>query len=134
MPADAEIVERYTLLEEIARGGMGAVYRAQDHSLNRELALKVLLPQHADRQDIACRFVEEAQITAQLQHPGIVPVHEIGILPDGRPYLTMKLIRGARFSELLQARTSPRQDRPRFVAILFQVCQAVAYAHSQGGG
>ena len=73
---------RYQLLGEIARGGMGAVLKGRDPDLNRDLALKVLLDQHRDRADLVDRFVEEAQICGQLQHPGVVPVYELGTLPD----------------------------------------------------
>jgi serine/threonine-protein kinase len=128
----AEITGRYSVVEEIARGGMAAVYRARDHALKRDLALKVLLPKYANSQAIACRFVEEAQITAQLQHPSIVPIHEIGTLPDGRPYFAMKLIKGRLLAEMLRTRSSPSQDRLRLLGIFLQVCHAVAYAHSKG--
>src|SRR5262245_52241295 len=83
---------RYRVLEVIGRGGMGAVWRAHDRDLNRPLAVKVLLADHRGRPDLERRFLEEAQITGQLQHPGIPPVHEIGRLDDGRPFLAMKLI------------------------------------------
>src|SRR5581483_1444380 len=79
----------------------------------------------------ACaRFVAEAQITGQLQHPGIPAVHELGTLPDGRPFLAMKLVKGRTLHELLKERTDPAQERGRFVGIFEQVCQAVGYAHA----
>src|SRR5262249_6020537 len=71
---------------EIARGGMGAVLRARDADLGREVAVKVLLENHAGKTEFVRRFVEEAQIAGQLQHPGVVPVYELGKLPDQRPY------------------------------------------------
>src|SRR5262249_5238598 len=77
-------------------------------------------------------FVEEAQIGGQLQHPGVVPVHELGQLPDGRPYFTMKLVRGRTLVALLQARATPAEDLPRWLDVFVQVCQTVAYGHSKG--
>jgi tetratricopeptide (TPR) repeat protein len=121
---------RYELGEEIAHGGMGAVLLARDPALNRDLAIKVLKPELQHRPDLVRRFVEEAQITAQLPHPGIVPVHELGQDDNGLPYLAMKLVRGQTLAQLLAPRASPAEDLPRFVGIFEQVCQAVAFAHS----
>jgi serine/threonine-protein kinase len=122
---------RYELGEEIARGGMGAIFLARDPTLNRDLAVKVLKPELHDRPEMVRRFVEEAQITAQLPHPGIVPVHELGQDVNGLPFLAMKLVRGDTLAELLARRASPQEDLPRFVGIFEQVCQAVAFAHSR---
>src|SRR5436190_23672517 len=85
---------RIALQGELARGGMGVVLRGHDPALNREVAVKVLLGSHAGRPDIERRFVEEAQITGQLQHPGVVPVHDLGRFADGRPFFAMKLVAG----------------------------------------
>src|SRR5262249_22064902 len=82
---------RYALGEEIAHGGMGAVYRATDTALGREVAVKVLQECFALDSGVARRFADEARITAQLQHPAIPPVHDLGTLADGRPFLAMKL-------------------------------------------
>jgi serine/threonine-protein kinase len=120
---------RYELLEEIARGGMGAVWRARDPELNRDLAIKVMRPEVRHNPDLVRRFLEEAQITAQLPHPGIVPVHDIGKDEDGLPFLVMKLVRGRTLEQLLAERDSPRNDLARFVDVFEQVCQAVAFAH-----
>ncbi len=122
-------VQRYDLLVELARGGMGIVYRAADRVFDREVAVKILASNAGSDSPAALRFVEEARITAQLQHPAVPPVHDLGILPDGRPYLAMKLIKGETLETLLDRRTDPAADRPRFLAIFGQVCQAVAYAH-----
>jgi serine/threonine-protein kinase len=122
----------WELLEEIGRGGIGVVHRWRDHALRRDLAVKLLREKYRDNADLRRRFVEEAQIGAQLQHPGVAPVHELGELPDGRPYFTMKLIRGRTLAELLGQRKSPADDLPRFVAIFEQVCQTLAYAHAHG--
>ena len=80
---------------------------------------------------LARRFVDEARIAGQLQHPGIPMVHDLGTLPDGRPLLAMKLIKGRTLEALLRDRLDPATDRGRFVAAFEQVCQAVAYAHSR---
>lgn len=89
---------------------MGIVYRARDQRLNRDVAVKTLQFKHAPTTLLARRFVEEAQITGQLQHPGIPPVHEVGALPDGRPVL-MKLIEGRALAELLASAGAVRMAR-----------------------
>ena len=121
---------RYILGEELARGGMGVIYRARDMSLGREVAVKVLQDKLALDSGTAYRFAAETRITAQLQHPGIPSVHDSGTLPDGRPFLAMKLIKGHTLEELLRRRSDPAADRGRFMAVFEQVCQAVAYAHA----
>src|SRR5262249_54723438 len=124
-------VGRYPVLGEIGRGGMGTVLLSRDPELGRDLALKVMLGDCAGRPAVVQRFCEEAQVGGQLQHPGMVPVYELGRADDGRPYFTMKLVKGDTLARLLKERASPAQDRPRFMKIFEQVCQAVAYAHSQ---
>jgi len=96
---------RYQVLGEVARGGMGVVLKARDADLGRDLALKVLLDRHRGDQDMVRRFVEEAQIGGQLQHPGIVPVHELGTLADLRPFFAMTLVKGRTLAALLAERT-----------------------------
>jgi serine/threonine-protein kinase len=119
-------------LAEVARGGMGVVYRGRDPALDRDLAVKVLREDHAGEPRLVRRFLAEARIMARLQHPGIPPLHAAGTLPDGRPYFTMKLIRGRTLAELLDGRPGPGHDLPRWLQAFEQVCQAVAYAHSEG--
>jgi tetratricopeptide (TPR) repeat protein len=102
---------------------MGIVYRATDTTFDRPVAVKVLLGGSARR------FADEARITGQLQHPAIPPVHDLGTLPDGTPFLAMKLIKGETLDRLLKDRPDPAADRGRFIAAFEQVCQAVAYAH-----
>jgi serine/threonine-protein kinase len=126
-----EPVGRYELREEIARGGMGAVYLAIDRTLRRQVAVKLLLSRFEGGSAVARRFVDEAHIAGQLQHPGIPPIHDLGTLPDGRPFLAMKLIKGQTLDDLLDERTDPGADRGRFIAVFEQVCQAVAYAHAR---
>jgi serine/threonine-protein kinase len=122
---------RFVLGEELARGGMGVVYRARDESLGRDVAVKLLADRYAADSAVGRRFLDEARVTAQLQHPGVPPVFEVGRLPDGRPYLAMKLIKGRTLEDLLRERPDPAADRGRFLAVFQQVCQAVAYAHSR---
>ena len=124
--------DRYQLQGEIARGGMGAIIKGRDTDLGRDLAVKVLLDSHKDNPDVIQRFVEEAQIGGQLQHPGIAPVYELGQFEDRRPFFTMKLVKGKTLAALLQSRQSADDDRPRFLGIFEQVCQTMAYAHSKG--
>jgi serine/threonine-protein kinase len=119
---------RYQLVGEIARGGKGAVLKGRDTDLGRDVAVKVLLEGHAGRAELVQRFVEEAQIAGQLQHPGVTPVYELGVLPDRRPYFTMKLVKGRTLAALLAQRNDPAQDRPRWLGVFLQACQALAYA------
>ncbi len=123
---------RYHLMGEIARGGMGVVLKGRDEDLGRDLAVKVLLEKHRGNPELVRRFVEEAQIGGQLQHPGIVPVYELGQLPDDRLFIAMKLLRGRTLAALLEARKDPAEERPRFLQIFEHVCQTMAYAHSCG--
>jgi serine/threonine-protein kinase len=132
VPPTEEPVGRNILFEEIGRGGMGRVLRGRDNDLRRELAVKVLLEQHSGDADVERRFIEEAQIGGQLQHPGVVPVYELGRFPDRRPFFTMKLVKGRTLAELLKERPDVGHDQARFLTIFEQVCQAVAYAHSKG--
>jgi serine/threonine-protein kinase len=130
---------RVHLLGEIARGGMGAVLRGHDPELGRELAVKVILPAHRGNPDLLRRFVGEARLAGQLQHPGIMPVYDLGKLDDGRPFFTMKLIQGRTLAALLAERApggantpgSP-QELPRLLRYFEAVCQAVGYAHAKG--
>ena len=122
---------RYQVLGEIGRGGVGVVYKGRDQDLGRDVAMKVLRPEHVNRPEIVERFVEEAQIGGQLQHPGIVPVYEIGLQAGERPYFAMKLVKGHTLAELLAQRKSPDEDRRRFLGIFEQVCQTIAYAHAR---
>ena len=110
---------RYRLLREIARGGMGVVYEAEDAELQRRVAIKVLATELASR-DAVERMRAEARVIAQLEHPGIVPLHDAGTLPDGRVFYVMKLVRG---------RTLAESDHLR---VFLRVCEAVAFAHARG--
>jgi serine/threonine-protein kinase len=131
MPPPEQTGDRYQLSGEIARGGMGAVLRGRDVDLGRDLAVKVLLQKYTDRPEVARRFIEEAQIGGQLQHPGVVPVYDIGRFGD-RPFFTMKLVKGQTLQALLAERSDPAAEQPRFLAIALQVAQTLAYAHAKG--
>jgi serine/threonine protein kinase len=111
---------RYTLVEPLGRGGMGAVYRVHDRALGREVAMKVLsgAPDEASRQ----RLEQEARVLARLEHPGIVPVHDVGTLPDGRVFYVMKLVRGEPLTALA-GRVEAVSERLR---LLIRVADAVA--------
>ena len=139
------VPDDYRLIREIGRGGMGVVYEATQVSLNRQVALKIgreraAIPSSASHKngqatrDAAThqRFVEEAQVGGQLQHPGIVPVYEVGALADERPYFTMKLVKGRTLATMLDERRSVDEDRAVFLRIFESVCQTMAYAHSKG--
>jgi eukaryotic-like serine/threonine-protein kinase len=118
---------RYSLLEPVARGGMGLVYAAQDEKLGRRVALKVLDVE--DRKgELAQRLIREAQVLAQLEHPGIVPVHDVGTLEDGRVFYTMKFVEGQRLDKHIETVESV-PDRLR---LFLRICDAVAFAHARG--
>jgi tetratricopeptide (TPR) repeat protein len=120
----------YELLDEVGRGGMGVVYRARDAALDRNVAVKLLSDRYPADSLPAQRFLNEARITGQLQHPGIPAVHQVGALADGRPFLAMKLIKGSTLDAMLKQRPNPLADRGRLLAIFEAVCQAVGYAHA----
>ena len=120
----------YELLDEVGRGGMGVVYRARDQALGRDVAVKLLSERYAPDSLPAQRFLSEARITGQLQHPGIPAVHQVGHLPDGRPFLAMKLIKGSTLEAVLKDRPDPSAERGRLLAVFEAVCQAVGYAHA----
>jgi len=117
---------------EIARGGMGIVFRARDPALQREVALKLLHEELSGDAAAVERFLEEARVGGMLQHPGVVPVYACGRTQTGRPWFTMKLIAGETLASLLAKRASPAHEQGRFLAILESVCRTIAYAHSRG--
>lgn len=131
MPSLDQTGDRYQLSGEIARGGMGAILRGRDIDLGRDLAIKVLLEKYTHRPEVARRFIEEAQIGGQLQHPGVVPVYDIGHFGD-RPFFTMKLVKGQTLAALLSERSDSTADLSRLINIALQVTQTLAYAHAKG--
>ncbi|MEE8106364.1 MAG: tetratricopeptide repeat protein [Planctomycetota bacterium] len=124
--------QRYESVGEIARGGVGEVWKSRDVDLGRDVAVKVLLERHMESPEMLQRFIEEAQIGGQLQHPGIVPVYELGLNDEQRPFFAMKLVKGDTLAALLQARPDPSHDRRRVISIFEHICLTVAYAHSRG--
>jgi serine/threonine protein kinase len=118
---------RYRILEEIGRGGMGAVFTAEDPELRRTVALKVL-NLFDSTGEAAARMQREARILARLEHPGIVPIHDVGVLPDGRVYYAMKLVRGQRLDEFCAA----RHPLTEILRLFRRICEPVAFAHASG--
>jgi serine/threonine-protein kinase len=120
--------ERYEILAEIARGGMGVVYRARDRGLNRTVALKMILPQQLQSAAAIQRFQSEAEAVAALDHPGILPIYEVGEL-DGLPFFSMKLAEGGSLATQLAG----YRDRPRDAArLIAHVARAIHHAHERG--
>jgi serine/threonine-protein kinase len=116
---------KYEIVARIGQGGMGTVYRVHDRELGREVALKVVrLPEGAP--DIAARMMREARTLARLEHPGIVPIHDVGTLVDGRVFYAMKLVRGSPLHELAVTGLAER------LRIVERICEAVAFAHAHG--
>src|SRR5580704_648943 len=118
---------RYLLQDKLGQGGMGGVYRVEDTILTRQVALKVI--GFADSGgELAARLLREAKVIAQLEHPGIVPVHDVGTLPDGRVFYTMKLVQGHR----LDQRAAELGGVPDRLRIFRRICEAVSFAHARG--
>ncbi|TNE89140.1 MAG: protein kinase [Deltaproteobacteria bacterium] len=135
--------ERYEDLGLLGTGAMGEVRKVRDRDLNRVMAMKIIRNRLLAKRRVLARFVEEAQATAQLTHPGIVPVHELGRLPDGRLYFTMQVVTGTTLRRLLRelhtasaggrwGRTESGLTLRRIIDIFRKACDAVAYAHSRG--
>ena len=134
---------RYKLISQHARGGMGRIWVAMDNTLGRQIALKELIGGGASRLlDVSgrgltapaapvARFLQEARVTGQLEHPSIVPVYELGHRADGTPYYTMKLVRGRTLSEAIEKCTDLR-TRLELLPHFADLCNAIAYAHDRG--
>ncbi len=135
-------LNRYEDLGLLGRGGMGEVRRVRDRHLGRTLALKVIHAQGLRRPGLVARFLEEAQATAQLQHPNIIPIYDLGRLPDGRLWFTMKEVTGPTLAAVLDGCGAPALQREpggvrgwgprRVVGALVKVCEAMDYAHRRG--
>jgi len=125
--------ERYEFLSLIGRGGMGEVHRAHDRLLNRHVAIKIIRADLAGQLELNARFLEEAQIAAQLDHPAVVPVYDHGRLQDGRMWLAMKIVQGETWTKALRthhrAPTGPSLHQQ--VQTFLRVCEAVAAAHAR---
>ena len=111
----------------LGQGGMGRVYRVHDEQLGRDVALKVLRRELVEDPAARARFVAEARLTAQLDHPGVVPIHAMGTFADGQPWFRMKEVRGRTLEEV-----APELDRRDHVEVLRRVCEALAAAHARG--
>jgi len=128
--------QRYVVRGEIARGGMGAVLKAVDCDIRREVAVKYMLDEKDAKKK--ARFIEEAQINGQLEHPNIVPVYDLGVDAQKRPFIMMKMVKGKSLKEVLdQLRENPKQVEKEFTLsrclnILVNVCNALAFAHARG--
>jgi serine/threonine protein kinase len=128
---------RYIMGQEIGRGGMGAVFQVVDSDLRRTLAMKVALPydgEEDEKIEFISRFLEEAQVTGQLDHPGIVPLHEVGMDSKGRIYFTMRMVKGDHLGKIFkQARKRENGwTIEKGVVALMRVCESMAYAHDKG--
>jgi WD40 repeat protein/serine/threonine protein kinase len=140
-----DVGSRYVIKQDIASGGMGTILRVWDGDLRRNLAMKVMHSKGGASSSEASaaepldperlgRFLEEAQITGQLDHPGVVPVHELGIDSRGRCYFTMRFVRGRELKEVLDLARDARDGwtRTKVLGVILKVCEAMAYAHSKG--
>ncbi len=135
--------QRYELQGELSRGGMGAILKVTDRALRRSLAMKVVLDRGAPQgaatptpvdPGALARFLDEAQVTGQLEHPGVVPVHELGVDADGRAYFTMRLVRGRDLETIfgLVHAQAEGWNRTRALGVLQKVCETMAFAHDRG--
>ena len=129
---------RYKLGKMVARGGMGAILDAVDVNLRRAVAMKVLLEPDKVGTDEILRFIQEARITSQLEHPSIVPVHELGVDGGGNVFYTMKFLKGHTLRDILKkihdgdVETIKNYPLPHLLTIFQKVCDAVGFAHSKG--
>ena len=130
--------ERYELRGEVARGGMGAILCAKDLNIKRTVAMKVVLENAATNESLLQRFTQEAELTGQLEHPNIVPVHDLSFDEQGRPFYTMKFVKGINLHEILtnlkagDAATAAQYSLVHLLTIFQKVCDAIAFAHSKG--
>ncbi len=133
---------RFQILRFLAKGGLGRVSVALDNELHREVALKEILPERADDPEKRSRFVQEAEITGNLEHPGIVPIYGLGWYADGRPFYAMRFIRGNSLQDAIKRYHSPvahdsapgqrAMELRKLLARFIDVCNAIEYAHSRG--
>jgi serine/threonine protein kinase len=129
---------KYILHEEIGRGGMGAVLGTVDQDVRRKVAMKIMLPSDKPNIPMVRRFLEEAQITGQLEHPNIVPVHEIGIDEDLKIYFTMKLVKGENLEQVIAKIANGDEayqeiySLGNLIQLFMKVCDGISFAHSRG--
>lgn len=128
---------RYSFKSEIARGGMGRIVAAHDRELDRNVAMKLLLREHAMDGGLVERFLDEARATARLQHPNIVPIYEMGVNAAGEPFFAMRLVRGQTLAVIIRklregdALAHAKFGLVRRLQLALQICDAVAYAHAR---
>jgi serine/threonine protein kinase len=116
---------RYRIIRQLGRGGMGVVYEAEDRELERRVAFKVLA---SEATIVTERLRDEARIIARLEHPGIVPLHDAGVLSDGRVFYVMKLVRGRRLDQFAREQHAASER----LRVFLRICEAVAFAHARG--
>jgi len=119
---------KYSCLRKIASGGMGTIFLAEDTALHRKIALKVLNIPDPDGH-LANRMLREAYIIAELEHPGIAPIHDVGTLEDGRVFYTMKFVQGKRLDDKISDAATTLTESLR---IIQKICEAVEFAHTRG--
>ena len=131
-------IGQLTDLSPIGVGGIGTVYSAHEPILNREIAIKILRPAYQDRLNFVADFIREARITAQIDHPNVIPVHRLGVFDDVGVYFTMKRVVGVTLAQILRelrggnSELIRRYSRSRLLEIFISVCHGVAFAHSKG--
>lgn len=136
LPEELLREKKYEIGRVVAQGGMGAILDARDAAAQRSVAMKVMLD--GSSSDDLTRFIAEARVTAQLEHPNIVPVHELSVDENGQPYYTMKMVRGITLKKVLELlaqgteSTVKKYPLPALLTIFQKVCDAVAFAHSHG--
>ncbi len=122
---------RFVLGSRLGKGSQGVVFALRDRDAQRTVALKTLNGRDLDRDDIA-RFLHEVQVTAQLEHPGVVPVHDVGVLPDGTVFYTMKRVEGVVLSDWMAGRAGLPAHRFEVIQVFLKICDTMAFAHSRG--
>jgi serine/threonine-protein kinase len=129
---------RYTLGDKLGEGGMGIVHACRDRRIGRDVALKMVRAEHSTRADLVGRFLREACVQGQLEHPAIVPVYDLARDPDGNVYFTMKRVRGATFEEIFSAlregnaHAQKQFSRRKLLTAFASICQALHFAHARG--
>ncbi len=135
-PVEIRGTEKYRLGRQVGRGGMGVVMSAREFAAQREVAMKLMLD--SSKPGDVTRFCQEAQVTAQLEHPNIVPVHEVGVNAQDEPFYTMKLVRGTSLKDLIKTLGSgdaaiiAQWPLSALLTVFQKVCDAIAFAHSRG--
>jgi hypothetical protein len=122
---------RFAFNSRLGEGSQGFIFSVFDRDCRREIAFKTLNSSQSDPDDVA-RFINEAQITAQLEHPGIIPVHDFGVMPSGAVFYTMKRVQGQSLAEYSATRFGHPEHRFHLLAIILRVCETIAFAHSRG--